>query len=405
MSIKQFKSYKIFTGVSVYKNEENSKFYHVRIWIPSQKKYKVISTGVTSLIDSKEIGIQEYLKLKNSGELNPIPENKKFRYWCEEYIKYKRDLRGTKKENLKIEEGRLLSENTGLCSVFGNIHVEEINNSHLTKFFEQRSENSRLDKKIRVIGNNSKNKYLYILKSVLRYTFSQNGISRVPEFLKHDMKKRDNPRPSFHFDEPNNEYSNLLKSITKHIQSNTVVRYTPINDELYNLVIFIVHGFLRPTVSELFSIKYKDINIRKNPSCLEIRVTNGKTGFRIVNSTEWLVDIFKKMKDKDKDHKPDDYIFMKEHTNRNYVRDVFQRQFKHVLESSKLQHDEYGQKRSLYSLRHLSIQMRLVKSGGKINLLWFSQNCGTSVEMIQRFYSSYLPNNKEVIRNLQSFSD
>ena len=69
MSIKQFKSYKIFTGVSVYKNEENSKFYHVRIWIPSQKKYKVISTGVTSLIDSKEIGIQEYLKLKNSGEL------------------------------------------------------------------------------------------------------------------------------------------------------------------------------------------------------------------------------------------------------------------------------------------------------------------------------------------------
>jgi hypothetical protein len=111
------------------------------------------------------------------------------------------------------------------------------------------------------------------------------------------------------------------------------------------------------------------------------------------------------MKLRNVNHKPDDFIFMSDNLNRDYVKKIFQRQFKYILETSKLKNDDYEQKRSLYSLRHLSIQMRLVKSGGKINLLWFAQNCGTSIEMIQRFYSNYLPNNKEVIQNLQSFSD
>ena len=63
--------------------------------------------------------------------------------------------------------------------------------------------------------------------------------------------------------------------------------------------------------------------------------------------------------------------------------------------------DAYGQDRSLYSLRHLGIQMRLVKSGGKTNLLFLAKNCGTSVEMIERFYCKYLPLDKKVIENLQ----
>jgi integrase len=398
MTNKSFKSYQIYTGVSVYKNEKNSQNYYVRIWVPSKKKYKVFSTGTTSLIESKKIGLELFKKLTLSGDLDSTPENKTFKYWCLQYLDYKKNQKETKHVNYKIDEGRLLSKGTGLCSVFGSVNIEEINNSHLQRFFEYRKTNSTL-------SNNTKNKYLSILKSVLRFSFSQNGLSRVPDFLKYDMKKRDNPRPSFHFEEPNNEYSKLLKSIKDSIKNKETVRYHPITQELYDLVMFLVHGYLRPTVSEIFSIKYKDVNVRKDPLCLEIRVLKGKTGFRIVNSTEWLVDIFEKMKSRNPDHKPDDFIFMSDYDNREYVKNVFQRQFRHILETSNLQFDDYDQKRSLYSLRHLSIQMRLVKSGGKINLLWFSQNCGTSIEMIQRFYSSYLPNNKEVIQNLQSFSD
>jgi len=356
MSVKQFKSYKIFTGVSVFRNEKNSKFYHVRIWIPSKKKYQVFSTGSTSLIESKKIGIEHYQKLIQEGSLDKISEENTFRHWCIKYLEYKRDLRGTNEVNLQIDEGRLLSKDTGLCSSFGNVHVSEINNDHISKFFKKRDEDSSpsKDNPKKHIGNNTKNKYLSLLKSVLRFTFSQNGISRVPDFLKYDMKKRDNPRPSFHFEEPNDEYSLLLKRIRESIEKKEVVRYQPITEELYELVMFIVHGYLRPTMSELFSVKYKDIKIRKDPSCLEIRVLNGKTGFRIINSTQVLVEIFEKTKKRNPNHKPDDYIFMNEHTNRKYVETTFQRQFRYILESSNLQHDEYDQKRSLYGLPLLS---------------------------------------------------
>ena len=398
MTSKSFNSYQIYTGVSVYKNEKNSQNYYVRIWIPTLKKYKVFSTGTTSLIESKKIGLELFKKLTLSGELDSIPENKTFKYWCIQYLDYKKNQKDSKPVTYKIDEGRLLSKENGLCSVFGTVHIEEINNTHIQKFFEYRKTNSNL-------SNNTKNKYLSILKSVLRFAFSQNGLSRVPDFLKYNMKKRDNPRPSFNFDEPNNEYSKLLARIRESIDNQESVRYHLITEELYELVLFLVHGYLRPSISEIFSLKYNDINVRMDPSCLEIRVMKGKTGFRIVNSTEWLVDIFNKMKLRNANHKPDDFIFMSDNLNREYVKKIFQRQFKYILETSKLKNDDYEQKRSLYSLRHLSIQMRLVKSGGKINLLWFAQNCGTSIEMIQRFYSNYLPNNKEVIQNLQSFSD
>jgi hypothetical protein len=96
---------------------------------------------------------------------------------------------------------------------------------------------------------------------------------------------------------------------------------------------------------------------------------------------------------------------MKDYLNRTTVANIFQKQFQHILQKYNLETDDFGQTRSLYSCRHLAIQMRLVKSGGKINLLWFAKNCGTSVEMIERFYARYLPNSNEVIKNLQSFAD
>jgi len=76
MTDKSFKSHQIYTGVSVYKNEKNSQNYYVRIWIPSQKKYKVFSTGTTSLIESKKIGLELFKKLTVSGDLDSTPENK-----------------------------------------------------------------------------------------------------------------------------------------------------------------------------------------------------------------------------------------------------------------------------------------------------------------------------------------
>ena len=62
-----------------------------------------------------------------------------------------------------------------------------------------------------------------------------------------------------------------------------------------------------------------------------------------------------------------------------------------------------GQKRTLYSLRHTSITLRLLYGQG-IDLLTLARNARTSVEMVERFYASTL-NGEMNIDMLQSKRD
>jgi hypothetical protein len=132
----------------------------------------------------------------------------------------------------------------------------------------------------------------------------------MPDFFKYDIERRDNPRPSFHFDKTNDEYAELLKNIRLAIRRKESVRYQVITQDLYDVVMFLVHGYLRPTTSEIFSLKFKDIKIKKDPSSLEIRVIDGKTGFRISNSTKELVEIYEKLKKRHLSSKSEDYLLM-----------------------------------------------------------------------------------------------
>ena len=59
--------------------------------------------------------------------------------------------------------------------------------------------------------------------------------------------------------------------------------------------------------------------------------------------------------------------------------------------------------RSIYSLRHTAICMRLVLSHGQVNIYSLAKNAGTSVNQIERFYAKRLPISKELRENLQSF--
>ncbi len=59
--------------------------------------------------------------------------------------------------------------------------------------------------------------------------------------------------------------------------------------------------------------------------------------------------------------------------------------------------------RSLYSLRHTAICMRIILSEGKVNIFNLAKNAGTSVEQIERFYARNLLLSAEMARNLHEF--
>ena len=77
-----------------------------------------------------------------------------------------------------------------------------------------------------------------------------------------------------------------------------------------------------------------------------------------------------------------------------------------VLEQTGLKHDAVtNTDRSIYSLRHTAICMRIILSHGKVNIFNLAKNAGTSVEQIERFYAKHLPLSREMAKNLQSFGE
>ena len=61
--------------------------------------------------------------------------------------------------------------------------------------------------------------------------------------------------------------------------------------------------------------------------------------------------------------------------------------------------------RTIYSVRHTAICMRIILSHGQVNIFNLAKNAGTSVEQIERFYARNLPLSPELAKNLQSFGE
>jgi integrase len=77
----------------------------------------------------------------------------------------------------------------------------------------------------------------------------------------------------------------------------------------------------------------------------------------------------------------EEYIFSSDDGNR--VKS-FSKSFTHLLEDCGLLHDPKGNKRVIGSLRHTYGSFR--KNLGEVDVYELSQNMGTSVKMIEKFY-------------------
>jgi hypothetical protein len=88
--------------------------------------------------------------------------------------------------------------------------------------------------------------------------------------------------------------------------------------------------------------------------------------------------------------KPDDYLFLPELADRRWLLVVYGWQFKFIQQLAGVHENAAnGQTRTIYSLRHTAMTFRLLY-GKNIDLITLAKNARTSVEMIERFYSSNL---------------
>ena len=86
---------------------------------------------------------------------------------------------------------------------------------------------------------------------------------------------------------------------------------------------------------------------------------------------------------------PNDYLFLPHIRDREAAIHILGKQFRYLLDYTKIREGIHGQNRTLYSLRHTAITFRLLYGRG-IDLLTLARNARTSVEMIERFYTSNL---------------
>jgi glycerophosphoryl diester phosphodiesterase len=250
-------------------------------------------------------------------------------------------------------------------------------------------------------------------RNVMKVVRDDGLIDVVPNTPR--VTARDNPRPFFRFHplvtQENDEWDKLKTGAKKLAAEGAIVRGIPVTDELYDLILFTVHSFMRPTITELYALKHNDITIQKDAKdtkneWLLVTVRNGKTGNRIAATMSVAVAPYKRLRDRYPDAKDEDYLFLPHYENRATAARTFARQFNALLDDQGLKTDPILKtERTIYSLRHTAICMRLVLSHGKVNIYTLAKNAGTSVNQIERFYAKNLPLSPELVKNLQSFGE
>jgi hypothetical protein len=258
------------------------------------------------------------------------------------------------------------------------------------------------------LSASTKNMLGATFRNVLKVARDDGVIDAVPDTPR--TRQKDNPRPFFRFhplvDKDKDTYKLLLATAKAMGDNELAIRGVETTDELYDLILFVTHSFVRPTTTELYALRHADIQIADKPKRLLLTVRNGKTGYRIANSLEAAVSVYQRIKQRYPNAKSEDYLFLPNYPNRQTAARIIQRQFNKALEIAGIKFDPYtNQDHSVYSLRHTAICMRIILSHGQVNVFNLAKNAGTSVEQIERFYARNLPLSAEMARNLQSFGE
>jgi hypothetical protein len=93
------------------------------------------------------------------------------------------------------------------------------------------------------------------------------------------------------------------------------VKETIVTEELYDMIIFLVHSFVRPIETEFYALKHKHVS---DPRALLLTIADDKTGFRLSNTMPAAATVYERIKKPNPEMSgPEDYLFFTQYEKRS----------------------------------------------------------------------------------------
>lgn len=379
-------------SIVLYKRSDRKRpKFIVRLKVDGHKGYIVKSTKTDVLRDAIRVSERMFydyeMRVHNDLPIKSYTFEKLFREWKPRYLRLNESSKHSPKyirDNPDLIERHFLE-------FAGSTLVTEINDRFIEDYFEWRS--SRGSRK--PTGSTYHHERT-VLNNIFRYGVRE-GHMKVQPTIKIPSNKS-TPRPDISLA----DYRKIVRSMKKDLEESPDDRVYRARLYLHNYVLIMSNTGIRK--GEMKGVRWADIQPIKDMDGVQTVLisVSGKTGKRQVVSNPSTVEYLKRIhehREKELGRKPprDELVFCK--PNGKPLGDL-RAPFERLLrKTGTLEVD--GQNRTIYSLRHTYITMRL-SHGTPIYFL--AMNCGTSVEMIEKFYGKKRVTDPKVISQITLMS-
>jgi hypothetical protein len=351
-------------GLAIYKVGA-SPYWRVRIWIPSERKRVVKTTKVTTRIEAISIAEEYMSSLGTRGYLAAVPTEKSFEHFADKLVlvdKARGESGEISKRQWSHSKNMLNNPKWGAVGYFRGKDVSAIQTKDYNAYM------AWVRQQAPTLSAGTLNHITVVFRRLMKLARDEGAIVAVPQSSR--VKRKDNPRSFFRFfplvSKDEDEYEKIKREAKTMALENVKVRGITVTEELYDFILFMTQSFLRPTESEVYALTHREITLAENPHRLLISIRKGKTGQRVSNTMPGAVSAYNRLKKRNEGAKPNDHIFLPACKNRGHAKRIIQRQFNALLERCGLKVDPYTNTvRTVYSLRHTAICMRLILSEGR----------------------------------------
>ena len=366
---KKLQSINLYKGMSIYKRN-NSKYWWGYLRVDGRQFKKSLETT------NKQEAEKNLFKWKNEV-LNEekLTSTRSFTFWADKFIELQKNKPiPPSGQSAYLYAKKSLYRTNGLVEFFGHKSVDKISRLDVEEFYTQMGIEDP-QKETRRLTTSYMRKHKILLQQVL------NLAESVITFKMPNPKGMQSQRRGFF---TNDEYQTLRDSATNligdfHYKAHNGSTYT-LTKDVHSAIIFLMGTMLRPTVSELMTLKFKDIREKKKDKINYLQFfVQRKNKAQTVESLESAYFHFQKMK---KGANPNDYLFLNEYKNRKTALSLLSKMFIELLKHLDLESGRDGEPRTLYSLRHTSIIMNL----RYIDRTDIEKRADTSPEMISQWY-------------------